>query len=287
MELFIQQLVNGLTLGSIYCLVALGLTLIYGIMEVPNFAHGHLYMIGAYVTLFLMTLGGFNYWLASIAAGIALGLLGVLMERVVFHPLRNDPSSNKFIAAVGAMLFLEALARVLWGSDYRTMPAIYEQVVNIGGIRVTEQRVLVIVLAVLLMLGLNLFLKKTVIGSSIEATAQNREGAGQVGINVDSVAMLTFGIASFLAAVAAALAGPIFLVFPSMGALIIMKAFVIIVIGGMGSIPGAILGGYILGLTESLGATYISTDYKDIVAFLVLILILSIKPTGLFAEGKR
>ncbi|MFZ5631312.1 MAG: branched-chain amino acid ABC transporter permease [Bacillota bacterium] len=287
MDLFIQQLVNGLTLGSIYCLVALGLTLIYGIMEVPNFAHGHLYMIGAYVTLFSMTLYGLNYWLASILAGIVLGIIGVLMERIVFHPLRHAPGSNKFIAAVGAMMFLEALARVLWGSDFRSMPAIYDQVVMIGGVRVTEQRIIVIVAAVLLMLALNLFLKKTIIGSSIEATAQNREGAAQVGIDVNVVAMLTFGIASFLAAVAAALAGPIFLVFPSMGALIIMKAFVIIVIGGMGSIPGAILGGYILGIAESMGATYVSTDYKDIVAFLVLIMILAVKPTGLFAEGKR
>ncbi len=287
MDLFVQQLVNGLTLGSIYCLVALGLTLIYGIMEVPNFAHGHLYMIGAYVTLFSMTLYGLNYWLSSILAGIVLGIVGVLMERIVFHPLRHAPSSNKFIAAIGAMMFLEALARVLWGSDFRSMPAVYDQVVLIGGIRVTEQRIIVIVSAILLMLALNLFLKKTIIGSSIEATAQNREGAGQVGIDVNSVAMITFGIASFLAAVAAALAGPIFLVFPSMGALIIMKAFVIIVVGGMGSIPGAILGGYILGVTESMGATYVSTDYKDIVAFLVLILILAVKPTGLFAEGKR
>lgn len=287
MDLFVQQLVNGLTLGSIYCLVALGLTLIYGIMEVPNFAHGHLYMIGAYVTLFSMTLFGLNYWLSSLLAGIVLGIMGILMERVVFHPLRHAPSSNKFIAAVGAMMFLEASARVLWGSDFRSMPAIYDQVILIGGVRVTEQRIIVIAAAILLMLGLNLFLKKTILGSSIEATAQSREGAGQVGIDVNSVAMLTFGIASFLAAVAAALAGPIFLVFPSMGALIIMKAFVIIVIGGMGSIPGAILGGYILGIAESMGATYLSTDYKDIAAFLVLILILAVKPTGLFAEGKR
>lgn len=287
MDLFVQQLVNGLTLGSIYCLVALGLTLIYGIMEVPNFAHGHLYMIGAYVTLFSMTLYGLNYWLSSLLAGIVLGIMGVVMERVVFHPLRHAPSSNKFIAAVGAMMFLEASARVLWGSDFRSMPAIYDQVILIGGVRLTEQRIIVIAAAILLMLGLNLFLKKTILGSSIEATAQSREGAGQVGIDVNSVAMLTFGIASFLAAVAAALAGPIFLVFPSMGALIIMKAFVIIVIGGMGSIPGAILGGYILGIAESMGATYLSTDYKDIAAFLVLILILAVKPTGLFAEGKR
>jgi len=287
MELFVQQLVNGLTLGSIYCLVALGLTLIYGIMEVPNFAHGHLYMIGAYVTFFAMTLYGLNYWLSGLIAGIVLAVLGVLMERIVFHPLRNAPSSNKFIAAVGAMMFLEALARVLWGSDFRSIPAIYDKVLMIGGLRITEQRIIVIVSAVILMVALNLFLKKTIIGSSIEAMAQNRIGASLVGINVNNVAMLTFAIASVLAAGAAVLAGPIFLVFPSMGALIIMKAFVIIVIGGMGSIPGAVLGGYVLGMTEAMGASYISTDYKDVIAFLVLIVILAIKPTGLFAKGVR
>ncbi len=285
MSLFIQQIVNGLTLGSIYCLVALGLTLIYGIMEVPNFAHGHLYMVGAYVTFFGMTLYGLNYWVSALVAGIIIAILGVITERVVFNPLRHAPSSNRFIAALGAMMFLEAAARLLWGADFRSIPPVYDKVLSFAGVRVTEQRVIVIVAAILLIIALNLFLKRTIIGSSIEAVAQNPDGSSLVGINVNVVGMLTFAIASFLAAVAAALAGPIFLVFPTMGELIIMKAFVIIVIGGMGSIPGAIVGGYILGLTESLGATYISMDYKDVIAFLVLVIILTIKPTGLFAKG--
>lgn len=287
MVLLIQQLVNGLTLGSIYCLVALGLTLIYGILEVPNFAHGHLYMLGAYVTFFMMTLYGVNYWLAAVIAAAVLAVLGIVLERMVFHPLRNAPSSNKFIAAIGTMLVIEALARVFWGSDYRKIPAIYDKVINLGGIRVTEQRLIVIASTILLMIALNLFLKRTIIGSAIEATAQSRDGASLVGIDVNKVAMLTFVVASVLAGAAAALAGPIFLVYPSMGALIIMKAFVIIVIGGMGSIPGAVLGGYILGLVESLGATYISTDYKDVVAFLVLVVILTVKPSGLFTKEAK
>ncbi|GAB6175097.1 branched-chain amino acid ABC transporter permease [Paradesulfitobacterium aromaticivorans] len=287
MDLFIQQLLNGLTLGSIYCLVALGLTLIYGIMEVPNFAHGHLYMIGAYVTFFSITVYGLNYWMSALLAGILIAILGVVLERVVFNPLRHAPSSNKFIAAIGAMMFLEAGARLLWGADFRSIPAIYDKVVSIGGIRITEQRIIVIIAAIILISALNLFLKRTILGASIEAVAQNAEGAKLVGINSKAVAMLTFAIASFLAAIAATLAGPIFLVFPTMGELIIMKAFVIIVIGGMGSIPGSIVGGYILGLAESLGATYVSVDYKDVLAFLVLVLILTVKPTGLFAKGVR
>ncbi|MDA8234875.1 MAG: branched-chain amino acid ABC transporter permease [Clostridia bacterium] len=287
MDLFIQQLVNGLTLGSIYVLVALGLTLIYGIMEVPNFAHGNMYMVGAYVTFFMMTVYDVNYWLAALIAAVVLALLGILLERMVFHPLRNAPSVNKFIAALGTMLFMEALARVFWGSEYRQIPAVYDNVINLWGIIVTEQRLIVIASTILLIIALNWFLKRTIIGSSIEAMAQSREGASLVGINVNMVAILTFVVASSLAGAAAALAGPIFLVYPSMGSLIIMKAFVIIVIGGMGSIPGAVLGGYILGITESMGATYISTDYKDLVAFLLLVLILSVKPTGLFAKGAK
>jgi len=287
MDLLIQQIVNGLTLGSIYCLVALGLTLIYGIMEVPNFAHGHLYMVGGYVTFFMMTLYGINYWLAALISGIVLAVLGILLERLVFNPMRNTPSTNKFIAAVGAMLFLEASARVLWGSDFRSIPAIYDKVVVIGGVRLTEQRLIIIAGAIILMVALYVFLKHTMIGSTIEAMAQNRDGASLVGIDVNRVAMLTFAVASFLASAAASLAGPIFLVYPAMGSLIIMKAFVIIVIGGMGSIPGAVLGSFILGLTESLGATYISITYKDVVAFAILVLILSLKPAGLFAKGAR
>ncbi len=287
MDLFFQQIVNGLTLGCIYCLVALGLTLIYGIMEVPNFAHGHFYMIGAYVTFFMMTLYGLNYWLSAIIAGIVLAVMGVLLERLVFHPMRHTPATNKFIAAVGAMLFLEAAARVLWGSDYRSIPSIYDNVVQFAGIRTTEQKLIIIVGAFVLMAALYVFIKKTLIGSTIEAMAQNRDGASLVGIDVNKVAMLTFAVASLLATAAASLSGPIFLVYPGMGNIIIMKAFVIIVIGGMGSIPGAVIGAFILGMAETMVATYISSSYKDVIAFAILVLILSIRPSGLFARGVR
>lgn len=287
MELFFQQLINGLTLGSIYCLVALGLTLIYGIMHMPNFAHGHLYMVGAYCVLFLSTSYGFNYWLAILATMVILAFLGILMERLVFHPLRNAPPTNSFIAAVGALLFLEAGAIVLWGADYRRMPEVFGKVVNIFGVMATQQRLVVIFSALALMGALHLFLKKTLIGSTIEAMAQDRDGAFLVGINANVVSMMTFAVASAMAAAAAGLAGPLFLVFPAMGGLVILKAFVIIVLGGMGSIPGAVVGAYILGLSESMGATIFPAQYKDIVAFVLLVIILSVKPTGLFAKEDR
>lgn len=287
MEILIQQLFNGLTIGSVYSLVALGLTLVYGILHIPNFAHGALYMMGGYVTLSMMTYSGLNYWLAMFVSVMVVGLLGVLMERFVFRLLREAPPLHDKIAAIGILLFLEAFAQFVWGADFQTMNSPYGQVVNIMGLTFTLQRLLIIIAAIVVMIVLYLFLKKTYTGSTIIATSQSREGASLVGININKVAMLTFMISGGLAAIASSLASPINLVFPGMGHLVILKAFVIIILGGMGSVPGAIVGGYILGFSESLGATYISNDYKDIIAFFLLVVILTVKPTGLFAKGER
>jgi branched-chain amino acid transport system permease protein len=284
MEIFVQQLLNGLTVGSVYSLVALGLTLVYGILHIPNFAHGALYMMGGYVTLTMMTKAGLPYWLAIVISMIVIGLLGVLMERLVFYPLRDAQPLHDKIAAIGILLFLEAFAQFVWGADYQTMPTPYGKVVNLFGLTLTMQRLLIIVSTIVIMILLYFFLKKTFIGATIIAMSQNREGANLVGINTNKVAMMTFMISGSLAALAASLASPINLVFPGMGHLVILKAFVIIILGGMGSIPGAIIGGYILGFSESLGATYISNDYKDIIAFVILVIILTVKPTGLFAK---
>jgi branched-chain amino acid transport system permease protein len=285
MTLLLQEILNGIVLGSIYSLVALGLTLVYGVMEIPNFAHGHLYMLGAYITLFMLTAYHFSYWPAILVAVAALMVIGLVLERIVFFPLRKAPQVNTMIASVGVMLFLEALAQAIWGPDYQRMPSPYSGVVHLGPLTATQQQLIVVVTALALMLLLNLFLKKTLLGSAIEAVAQNREGARLVGIHSNRVAMLTFAISAGMAAFAAALIAPINLLFPAMGMMVIMKAFVIIVLGGMGSIPGAILGGYILALAESIGGAYISTNYQDVIAFAVLVLILSIRPSGLFARG--
>lgn len=286
MEILIQQLFNGITIGSVYSLVALGLTLVYGILHIPNFAHGAMYMVGGYITLTMMVYIGFRYWVSIVVSLLVVGLLSILVERLVFHPLRNTISINSMVAAIGIMLFLEAFAQLVWGPDFRQMPTPYLDVIHVFGVTLTVQRLLIIVAAVAVMILLNLFLKKTFIGRTIVAMSQNREGAFLVGINANKVAMITFFIAGALAAIAASLTSPINLVFPGMGHLVLLKAFVIIIIGGMGSIPGAIIGGYILGFAESIGASYISSDYKDIIAFVLLIIILSIKPNGLFAKGE-
>ncbi|MEW8969714.1 MAG: branched-chain amino acid ABC transporter permease [Mesobacillus sp.] len=285
MEILVQQLFNGLTIGSVYALVALGLTLVYGILHIPNFAHGALYMMGGYITLMMMVQYGLHYWVAILVSVIVVGLIGVLMERLVFYPLRHAPPIHDKIAAIGILLFLEAFAQYIWGADYQTMPTPYGQVIQLFGLTFTMQRLLIIIAAITVMVLLYLFLKKTYTGASIIAMSQDRDGANLVGINTNRVAMLTFLISGGLAAIASSLAAPINLVFPGMGQLVILKAFVIIILGGMGSIPGAIIGGYILGFSESLGATYISNDYKDIIAFILLVVILSVKPTGLFAKG--
>ncbi len=287
MDLFLQQIINGLTTGSIYCLVALGLTLVYGVMHLPNFAHGSLYMMGAFITLTLIKSSGLNYWLAMLASAVALAAIGIAAERLVFHPLRNAPHANNLIAAVGLLLFLEGLAHVIWGPEFWQLPTPYDRVVQFLGLTITQQRLFIVAATLVLLAGLYLFLKKTLVGASIEAMSQDRKGASLVGIKVSRVSMLTFAIATGLAAVAASLAGPINLVYPSMGHIVILKAFVIIVLGGMGSLPGAVLGGYILGLAESMGATYISMAYKDLIAFAILVLILSLRPTGLLSGGVK
>ncbi|CAG9171787.1 branched-chain amino acid ABC transporter permease [Cupriavidus pampae] len=287
MAMFFQQFLSGLTLGGVYSLVALGLTLVYGILHVPNFAHGAFYMAGAYVSYVLMTSYGVNYWLAMLAAAGAVACLSMLADRLVFHPLRNAPEVHDMIAAIGILLFLEAGAQALWGADFHRMPTPYGQMVVLlvepFGLTAPMQRLLIIVAAFGLMVLLHLFLTRTVTGSTIIAMAQNREGAALVGIDATRVTLLVFAISGALAAVAATLYAPINLVYPSMGNLVITKAFVIIILGGMGSIPGAIVGGLIIGMAESFGGFYVSTDYKDIIAFLLLVLILSVRPQGLFA----
>lgn len=285
LTIFLQQVFNGLTLGSIYGLVALGLTLVYGILHIPNFAHGALYMVGAFVSYYLMIDFGVHYWFAIIGAAAVVATLAVLSERLVFHQLRHAPPIHDMIAAIGILLFLEALVQVLWGAEFRRLPSPYSGVVTFQGLFLREQGILIVISAFVLMAALQLFLRKTMVGKTIIAMAQNRDGAFLVGIDANRVAMMTFAISGALAAVAATLYAPLNLVYPAMGHLVIMKAFVIIILGGMGSIRGAILGGMIIGFAEAFGGFYISTTYKDIIAFGLLVLILSLRPQGLFVKG--
>ena len=287
MSLLFQQVLNGLTLGSIYCLVALGLTLVYGILHIPNFSHGALFMVGAYAAFFFAGTLGANYWVALLAAAAVTAGIAILTERLVFSRLRDSPPLHDMIAAIGLLLFLEAVAQAIWGADFHRLAPAYQGVVWLAGVPLQIQRGLIIVAAVVLMVALQIFLRRTVTGSTIVAMAQNREGASLVGIDLTRVQMLTFAISGALAAVAAVLFAPINLISPGMGNLVILKAFVIIILGGMGSVPGAIVGGMVIGFAESFGAFYVSTAMKDIIAFALLVLILSLRPQGLFPSASR
>ncbi len=285
--LFFQQLLNALALGGVYSLVALGLTLVYGVMRIPNFAHGGLYMLGAYVSYAALTRLGLPYVLALGLSGVALALLAAGLERVVFHPLRNAPHVHSMIAAIGVLFFIEAVIRLpfVFGSDFLQLPSPLTGILSFGGITITAQRLLIIVTSLAIMGALYYFLKRTLTGTTIEAMAQNREGARLMGINVSRVAMLTFGISGALAAVASSLYAPTALISPSMGEVMNLKVFAIIILGGMGSVPGAVVGAFLLALAEVFGGVFVGADFADVVGFAVLVLVLAIRPQGLFRSG--
>lgn len=281
MSFFLNQVVIGIQLGSQYVMVALGLTLIFGILDISHFAHGHLYMVGAYLLYIVMVVWGVNYWLALLICMAALALAGMLVERAVYRPLRGQPQINTFIAAIGLILMLETLVRGIQPKAL-SVPKPIDRNLQFAGVNMEAQRLIVIIGAILFIVALQLFIKRTRLGTAIEAVAQDREGASLVGINVNRISALTFAVATALAAAAAVLMAPLAFISPEMGGVLILKAFVIVVIGGLGSIKGAIFGGYILGLLEALAIAYVSSAYKDVFAFAVLITILAVRPTGLF-----
>jgi branched-chain amino acid transport system permease protein len=282
---FLQQLFNALALGGVYALVALGLTLVYGVMRVPNFAHGGLYMLGAYLSYAVLTGLGWGYVPALLISAVGVALLAAFMERVIFYPMRNAPHVHPMIAAIGVLFFLEAAVQLVWGPDFKQITEPVPGIVNVGGVIVTWQRLLVIAASVVVMLGLNYFLKRTLTGATIEAMSQNREGARLVGVNTNRVGMMTFAISGALAAAAATLIAPIISVSPSMGEVMNLKVFAIIILGGMGSVPGAIVGAFLLALAEVFGGYYISLDFSDVIGFAMLVIVLALKPQGLFKRG--
>lgn len=284
MVIFFQQILNGIIMGSIYALVALGLTMIFGILHIANFAHGALYMLGAYFTYFFMTSMGIGYWIAIPCSMISTALVGIMVERFGFNLVRNAPHSHGFIVALGVLMFLENVVVLIWGPDTRVIESPGGSVYNVFGLYITFQRLVIIIMTIFLIGVLYLFLQRNRWGKAIRAIAQDREAALAVGINVDRMSSFTFALGSALAAAAGSLIGPLFSLDPFMGAVPVLKAFVVIILGGLGSIPGSILGGYILGVAESLGGGYISTEYQDTFAFIALISVLLIRPTGLMGK---
>ncbi|GAA3530312.1 branched-chain amino acid ABC transporter permease [Aeromicrobium flavum] len=282
MTLFVQQLANGLALGGIYCLAAIGLTLVFGVLGFPNLAHGALYMLGAYLTFFFLTDVGLPYVVAILAAAVVLAFLGVVLERLVFHPLRNSPHTHHMIATVGVMFFLVAVVQEIWGTGFLRMESPVNGQVSVAGAQVSWQRIIIIVTAVVVLLLLTWFLKRSPHGQAIEAIEQDRTGAALVGINPSMVSMVTFAVSLALVAIAAGLVAPINLLSPGMGDSLSLTVFAIIILGGLGSLPGAIIGGFTIAIAEVMAATYISVGAGEAAIFIILIAVLAIKPTGIF-----
>jgi branched-chain amino acid transport system permease protein len=284
-----QQIVNGLTIGTIYALIALGYTMVYGILKIVNFAHGDIVMMGSFFGLFLVQYAKLPFYLAFILASILTAVLGILVERFAYRPLRFTDRIVPLISAMGVSIFLSNFAQKIWGAGTRTFPKSFEiHTYHIGGITLSSIQVFILVLSILLMIGLQLFVTKTKIGTAMRATSMSITNATLMGINTDFIIMITFAIGSFLAAIAGILVGIYYdAVYPTMGYSVGLKAFTAAVLGGIGSIPGAALGGFILGVVENLGAAYISSQYKDIIAFGILILVLMIRPTGILGKKEN
>jgi len=281
--MFLQQLLNGLTSGSVYALIALGYTMIYGILGLINFAQGEIYMFGAFVTVLLLAGGRVHFFLACGAGMAAAALLGVALERLAFRPLRGSHPVVLLISAIGASIFLQSLALLLFGPNDRPFPVQFAfSSLKIGGATVSTLQAAILAAALGFMGLLLVFVRYTRYGKAIVACALDRDTARLMGINVDRMVALTFLIGSALSGAAGIMMAIYYnATYPRMGLLPGLKAFSAAVLGGVGNIPGAILGGLLLGVTESLGAAYISSGYKDAIAFAIMILVLLLRPQGI------
>ena len=284
MNEFLQQILNGLAIGSVYTLVALGLTVVFGILGIAHFAHGSLAMFGGYLTFVFSTSMGLSFF-ASIAMAMPVGaVMGVLIERLAYRPVRDAPHINAFIIALGLTMMLEGGNLLLFGADQVIIQTPYQQVFDFGGIFVAQLRMVVIVTAVTLVAIVTLLLLKTKTGKSVRAVAQNRHAAVLMGVNVNLVSSVVFAISSALGVAAGALIGALLALAPGVGESFAVKGFAVLILGGLGSLPGAILGGLVLGVSESLAAGFLSSAYKDVISFLIMILVLLVMPQGLMGK---
>ena len=291
MEQLAQQLVNGLALGSIYALIALGYTMVYGIIQLINFAHGDVYMVGAYVGYFCMVHLKLGFVESLLIAMAACTVLGVVIERVAYKPLRKSTRIAVLITAIGVSLLLEYTMMFFVGADTRTygvLPPFMEQSFNVGGVLVTMKQVIIVGVSVLLMVVLQYIVRRTKVGKAMRAVSQDADAARLMGISVDNTISFTFAIGSALAGAAGVLVGVYYnAINPLMGLLPGLKAFVAAVLGGIGLIPGALLGGYVIGATETFVASIGFSMLRDAVVFALLIIVLIFKPSGLLGKNVR
>ena len=286
MTVFFSQLINGLSLGSIYALIALGYSMVYGIILLLNFAHGDVIMVGAYMSWFVMNQLGLGPVTAVCATILTCTLLGVVIEKIAYTPLRSAPRISLLITAIGVSYLLQNAALLLFGSQQMAYPTLVKLgSFSVGGVQVDGITVLTLAVTAVLMAALTLFIDKTKLGKAMRAVSEDKDAATLMGISVDRTITLTFAIGSALAAFASMFYGMTYVyIKPTTGAMPGIKAFVAAVFGGIGSIPGAFLGGILLGIIENLSKAYISTQLSDAIVFVVLIVVLIVKPTGLLGK---
>jgi branched-chain amino acid transport system permease protein len=295
MTTFLQQLVNGLSLGSIYALIALGYTMVYGVLRLINFAHGDVYMVGAYAGYFLSRrLQGREPSLVSalfvmLGAMLAGALLGILIERLAYRPVRREARLTLLITAIGVSLFIENAAQLVFGPDPKFFPSLAPRAdFVVAGVRVTSEQITVIAVSILLMVLLRFFIMKTRTGKAMRAVSFSLDAARLMGISTDWIISVTFALGSALAAAAGVLIGmQIPKIDPLMGIPYGLKAFVAAVLGGIGSVPGAVLGGLLIGTSEVMVVGYLSSTYRDAIAFGILILVLILRPQGLLGRVQK
>ncbi len=285
---FLQYAADATILGSTYALLGIGLTLIFGIMNVVNFTHGDLYAFGAYMIYMLATLLGLNFFVSILLAGVLGFAAGGVIELVLLRPLKGADIDATMLVMIGASIAFQASEQWIWGGAARSVSTPFpSEPVVIGPVSILSIRLFVLAVAVLLLIGFYLLINRTRFGMAMRATFQDPDTAALMGVSKGLIYTLTFALGSSLAALAGALLGPIFVVTPGMGNIVALKAFVIVILGGLGNVVGATIGGFVLAFVEQFGAGYISSGYRDAMGFLLIILVLLVRPQGLFASKER
>ena len=287
---FLQQMINGLSLGSIYALIALGYTMVYGIIKLINFAHGDVYMLGAFVAFYATTFFHLNFFVALVVAMVLCGVLGVVIERIAYKPLRHATRITALITAMGVSYVLEYTTQYFAGSEVKTFPTdlLDNTAFSVGSVRITMMQIYIFVITIVLMIILTYIVSKTKMGRAMRAVSVDEDAAKLMGINVDTTISFTFFLGSCLAGVAGVLVGVYYnSINPLMGMTPGLKAFIAAVFGGIGNIPGAMIGGLFIGIAETLVTAYGSSLYKDAIVYVILILVLILKPDGLLGKNVK
>ncbi|SCP96059.1 branched-chain amino acid ABC transporter permease [Anaerobium acetethylicum] len=284
----LSQLLNGLNAGSIYALIAIGYTMVYGIAKMINFAHGDIIMVGAYIVWLAIAVLGLPVPLGLLIGVAACALLGILIEKIAYKPLRKAPPLAVLITAIGVSYFLQSASLLIFSSEKQTFPVTLAlPSITLGELVIPGQTLLILIVTAVCMAALTFFINRTKAGSAMLAVSEDKDAAQLMGVNVNKTISMTFAIGSALAAVAGILFSSSYVyVYPTMGSLVGIKAFVAAVLGGIGSVPGAMLGGILLGLVESLSKTYISNQMSNAIVFGILIIVLLVKPSGLLGKSR-